>query len=1244
MSWTTESISVRSLALAVLLSACSLNHQSDGSVDARSDATDAVADSADGGACPAVDFVAPAQGAVLGPAQDVDRSCGNGFQYDVQLTTNAAVGTRLALLVNGMQRATATVAGSTVTFAGVSFDTRGMATLQVRLEGGSVDCGAPRVFTVDCNTPTCAITEPVRTLLNATDNESSMPTRFATHFLIQTDIEDGQSVVLELSPGLPITAQAVAGSARFAGVVLSPDGAFQVRARCTNRAGTAGQSATTTYTVDTAPPTLTASSPMPGTIVPFGAADTNATVPGKQFQVCARSDAAGQTLTAVIAGATPNPIGTTTVPASAMQDACVEITCPTGSAPFDVQCSVSDAAGNRTTATIAGVSCASTMPSVRIVDPVSSVMGTASTYLNASRDANAAQLGLQYDIVVCADRDVGMATLRINGAASGTPVALAAASAACAAAGLRGAAVFRGVTLPESVPVVNSPAGTIPFNPAIEVSVTDAIGDVGVSPGVTVFVDSVAPVQALFAPVCGSMVAPGTTGSASVDLRFSATDVPLTLTLQQGTSTPIVSTGNAFTSFGQVDFLATTLAPGTWSVTAQATDMAGNVSTSASCLLIVGTPPTLSFVQPTNGQLYSAVGDTAPTMPGYQGAMIRLGTDAPDGTSVALTIGAASPLTGTVSGGAVVFSSVTLPESNTLVLRADLTVAGRGNATASINVVVDTAVPGVASAISATVTQRRAGRIRVDWTGASDPDPTGGTRAVANYEVRWSPAPITTASAFVAATAVPYAATPGAPGSAESATATGLELGIAGSSSYYFAVRAVDLGGNTGPILSTMSATALDLAASRIVDVAMSTMGADVSGGADVNGDAFPDVVVGSWAGQARIYFGSATGLSLANSTLIQGVTDIGFGDVVVNMGDANGDGLGDIAVGASLSTERTYVFFGRRDGTAGAFPRAAALTIANADVVITGTGEFGTGSSLGASLAAADVNGDGLADLVIAASSAATMPAGSTTPVTSAGAVAVVLGRASFPATMVLPTNAAWVIEGTIANGSLGRRVAHTGLAFGGDSLEDFVVAGYDPALAGVLYGFAGRALTGLTTTTTASAVYTFTGTAGAGEVLVGSPGDVNGDGRPDLGTAAIGGSGSLTLLFGNAAGGYDTGPAIASAQAADMFGFGTAVSRRGLFQGASLLGGTVGADLIAGAAMYLGGDPRVSVYKGRMTPAWTTASASSPDATLAMPRSRSTTPPAVVAASWVGDADGDGFEDVVVGQREEDAIVYVH
>jgi len=66
--------------------------------------------------------------------------------------------------------------------------------------------------------------------------------------------------------------------------------------------------------------------------------------------------------------------------------------------------------------------------------------------------------------------------------------------------------------------------------------------------------------------------------------------------------------------------------------------------------------------------------------------------------------------------------------------------------------------------------------------------------------------------------------------------------------------------------------------------------------------------------------------------------------------------------------------------------------------------------------------------------------------------------------------------------------------------------------------------------------------------------------------------------------------------------------------------------------------------VYKGRMTPAWTTASASSPDATLAMPRSRSTTPPAVVAASWVGDADGDGFEDVVVGQREEDAIVYVH
>ncbi|MEI8258693.1 MAG: hypothetical protein WCJ30_23720, partial [Deltaproteobacteria bacterium] len=587
------------------------------------------------------------------------------------------------------------------------------------------------------------------------------PLHFATHVTVSTDVEDGQAVALELSPGLGQTATAIGGVARFASVPMTPDGRFQVRARCTNAAGTIGPSAPTTFTVDTIPPTLTVSSPATGATVPFSDADVDATAPDKQFRVCALSDAAGRTLTAAIHGTVPDALGTAIVPAGATTETCVEITCPSGGAPFDVDFSVSDSAGNRTTTTLAGVSCASTLPSVRIVDPVSSVMSDTATFLNAARDGNAGAAGFQYDVIACSDRDTGMATLSINGAAVGAPVALATADTQCAAAGFRSTARFSGATLPQSAPAMDSPGSPFPANPTVTVSVTDAIGDTGISPIVTVFVDSIAPALATTSPMCGSLVMPDTGGGAAVDLGVATTDVPMTLSLAPGTGTPRTLSASAFSSAGHVNFTGVALTAGPWTITGGATDFAGNAGTAAACTIFVGNPPALAFTTPVVGARYSATGDGNAAVLGYQGATVTLSTDVPDGTTVTLIVGGGAPITATAAGGVVTFASVTLPEGDAIALTASVTDGLRGMRSATVTVLVDTQAPGAATGILGVVTARRAGTIRVTWTSAGDPGPSGppSTRAVVSYDLRWARRPFVTAADFAAATPITYTGT-----------------------------------------------------------------------------------------------------------------------------------------------------------------------------------------------------------------------------------------------------------------------------------------------------------------------------------------------------------------------------------------------------------------------------------------------------------------------------------------------------
>jgi hypothetical protein len=147
--------------------------------------------------------------------------------------------------------------------------------------------------------------------------------------------------------------------------------------------------------------------------------------------------------------------------------------------------------------------------------------------------------------------------------------------------------------------------------------------------------------------------------------------------------------------------------------------------------------------------------------------------------------------------------------------------------------------------------------------------------------------------------------------------------------------------------------------------------GQSVASAGDVNGDGFGDVVVGAFfwdgnfsdEGRAFLYLGSATGLGTTHAWSAEPSDQTGarFGLAVAGLGDVNGDSLSDVAVGApdwtsTVSEGRVYVFRGH--ATTGLEANATELF----DPVDANLGQFGS------SLAGADVNGDGYADLQVSA------------------------------------------------------------------------------------------------------------------------------------------------------------------------------------------------------------------------------------------------------------------------------------
>ncbi len=274
------------------------------------------------------------------------------------------------------------------------------------------------------------------------------------------------------------------------------------------------------------------------------------------------------------------------------------------------------------------------------------------------------------------------------------------------------------------------------------------------------------------------------------------------------------------------------------------------------------------------------------------------------------------------------------------------------------------------------------------------------------------------------------------------------------------------------------------------------------SGSGDVNGDGLADMVV-SVAGSpndAFVVFGKASGTAIdlsqvatgAGGFVIHAATGSNLSNYIATYaGDVNGDGLADLALGGQSANGGQgvgYVVFGK----AGNAP-------INLDDVTAGTGGFlikprATSSLLGFQIGAAgDMNGDGLADVVISdPGSTSTTPSAyvvyGKTGTTTVDLDAVAAGTGGFALNWGLPNTT----NHFIAAGSAGD--------VNGDGLGDLVVSGFNSATGTdsdyIIFGgtqfahtvdFLGDA--SANTLTGSSAAETFVGGAGD-DTLVGNGG----------------------------------------------------------------------------------------------------------------------------------------------------------
>jgi hypothetical protein len=435
--------------------------------------------------------------------------------------------------------------------------------------------------------------------------------------------------------------------------------------------------------------------------------------------------------------------------------------------------------------------------------------------------------------------------------------------------------------------------------------------------------------------------------------------------------------------------------------------------------------------------------------------------------------------------------------------------------------------------------------------------------------------------------------------------------------------------------------------------------GYSVDSAGDLNADGYDDLLIGipegSWEGSeldgyyeagsqtgaVAIVLGPITGdLELTDADAwVQGTlmeerywSDTGFS--VAGVGDTNGDGFDDVLIGAPGYFAWEVWWDGERSGMAGLIlgPISGVDHLRNADA----TWHLGGyDSSTGYEVAGAgDVNGDGLADILIGS------PGGDLAD-TDAGEVYILTGP-------IMGDLASSDLQSLVYSDSYDDGTGSVTSGAGdvnGDGLDDILIGAKNDSTTMGGRGAAYVVLSPVSGDTSLADAHLVVRGQGSGDHLgsaVSSAGDLDGDGYGDFALGVSGATvtaewgGAVYLFYGDAAGGTE-GESTPAAATTVMYGDTYAQQAGDAIAGTGDVDGDGRGDLLIGTAKY-------RHMHGVETNSWLVLSPSSGSFALGdVARTRFTdsnaSDQAGVAVSFAGDVDDDGLDDILIGAPGEDS-----